>query len=147
MTSKLKISEVSTAFSNLCDEKLEPIQISENVEDAWKSFRDALYESSSQVLGFVSHKHQDWFDENDNEIRSELDQMYKLHREWICDRNFVNKKHQYKASKSSVQTKLRKMKQDWWQNKAVALQLAADKHDMKSFFQNLNGVFPPDILY
>lgn len=142
-TSKLKINGTPTSLSNNCDEKLQSVEISDNIETSWKSFRDALYESSSQVLGFARYKHQDWFDENDNEIKQKLAQMYKSHSEWMCDRNSFTKKKQYKATKSSVQVILRKMKQDWWQKKATALQESADKHDIKSFFQNLKGVFGP----
>lgn len=34
-----------------------------DIETARKQFRDVTYSASADVLGFVKHKHQDWFDE------------------------------------------------------------------------------------
>ncbi|CAI9727458.1 TX1 uncharacterized 149 kDa [Octopus vulgaris] len=42
-----------------------------------------------------------------------------------------------------AQSRLWKMKQNWWKLKAQALQDAADKCHFKSFYQNLKGVFGP----
>ena len=143
--SKLNLSCNREALSSVCDEKLASITTTDNVEESWKRLRDAVFESSSGVLGFSHRKHQDWFDENDETIQIELDQMYALHKLWMCEKSSSNKKERYKSAKNAVQAKLRSMKQDWWEKKAIALQEAADKHDMKSFYQNLKGVFGPKI--
>ena len=102
-----------------------------------------MYESSSCVLGFVRRKHQDWFDENDETICDELKHMHDTHRAWIADKNSNLKKSLYKQARSSTQKHLRSMKEEWWRRKAQELQEASDKHDMKSFYNNLKSIYGP----
>ena len=141
--SKLKSSETRSALSSACDEKLSSLVSTDNIEYSWEQFRDVLYESSTEILGFPKRRHQDWFDENDQVIQSSIQHMYNLHKDWMSDKNSVPKKRLYTTHKNSVQAQLRNLKQAWWDNKARALQAAADTHDMKSFYQNLKGVFGP----
>ena len=59
------------------------------------------------------------------------------------DKSSSQKKQLFLAAKKKAQTSLREMKQKWWTDKAKALQDAADRHDLKSFYENLNGVYGP----
>ena len=142
--SKLKADTTKKLLSNTMDEKLQAVTITENIEESWGRLRDVIYESSKEVLGFSQRKHQDWFDVNDAIIYKELQEMYSRHRDWMADKACNQKKIQYRSAKSSIQAKLRNMKQHWWEEKAKTLQESADKHDMKSFYQNLKGVFGPN---
>ena len=69
--------------------------------------------------------------------------MYKHHQIWIEDKCSKYKKAQYNKSKYIAQKLLRQMKENWWRNKAAELQEAADKKDMKTFYQNLNKIYGP----
>ena len=57
-----------------------------DIENLWKRFRDSILNVASEVLGFVERKHQDWFDNNDEEIESLLNAMH------LADRNFIGNK-------------------------------------------------------
>ncbi len=45
------------------------------------------------------------------------------------------KKNHYQQSKQLVQSRLRQMKNAWWERRSEDLQAAADAHDMKTFHQ------------
>jgi len=50
-----------------------------NVEEAWQDFKSRVLDASERTLGFVRRKQQDWFDDNDQEIQTLLDQMHRQH--------------------------------------------------------------------
>ena len=46
------------------------LQADDDLEAAWSSFRYAVYNTAKSVLGHPRKKHQDWFNENNQEILS-----------------------------------------------------------------------------
>jgi len=46
------------------------------------------------------------------------------------------KKSAYVQTRGAAQRRLRQMKKTWWSATAELLQLAADRHDMKAFYNN-----------
>ena len=53
---------------------------SEDPEGYWTVFQNAFHSSAFDTLGHKSRKHQDWFDENDEEIQDLVDDKYRLHK-------------------------------------------------------------------
>ena len=47
---------------------------SDDPEENWTVFRDTVHSLAMDSLGPVSRKHQDWFDENDEEIQGLLEE-------------------------------------------------------------------------
>ena len=64
-------------------------------------------------LGPVSHKHQDWFDENDKEIQELLEENTKKHKAYLSDTSSVSSKTAYSNICKTVQTRLRDMQVSW----------------------------------
>ena len=125
------------------NDKLASCDTSGDIESSWKSLRDCIYETSSEVLGFVKRKHKDWFDENDQEIQHMLQAMHTAHKAWISDKNSSAKKQLYLTAKRESQRRLRKMKETWWRQRAEELQVAADTHNAKAFYEGLRAVYGP----
>ena len=114
-------------------ERLRPLEeshASSSAEETWNSIKDTTYKAATEVLGYTTHKHKDWFDEQDLAARALLDAMYSTHLEWINDKSNAAKKLAYTRAKQSAQVKLREMKERWWVAKAKELQSAADRHDV-----------------
>ena len=44
----------------------------------WEATRDAIYKASLETLGTTKRHHQDWFDENDNHVKSLLENKRTL---------------------------------------------------------------------
>lgn len=124
------------------DERLETISISSDIESSWKNVKDVLYKSSAEQLGFLKNKNQDRFNENSTEASKLIDEMHTHYNNYKNDKTSTEKIC-YRKSRRKVQCRLREMKNKWWQDKALQLQLAADQHNMKAFYDNLKGVFGP----
>ena len=76
--SKLKQESKRQAFVNDLCSRLDALEhSSEDVEESWTVFRDTVHSSVMDSLGPVSHKHQDWFDENDKEIQGLLEEKHQ----------------------------------------------------------------------
>ena len=54
-------------------------QAGDDPEAAWSSFRDAVYNTAKSVLDHPRKKHQDWFDENNQEILGLLAEKRAAH--------------------------------------------------------------------
>jgi len=72
-----------------------------------------------------------------------LDLMHRTHLAWINDKRSSTKKAAYAHVRSRAQTRLRDMKDQWWKAKSVELQAAADRLDLKAFYQALKTVYGP----
>ena len=120
-----------------------PIHQRNSVETYWESFKDSVYNTSAEVLGFTRRSHQDWFDENDKEIQPLLDSLHSAHKQWMNFKTSSSLKESYLRIKREVQKKLRAMKNAWWENISVQLQAAADLKDSKSFHRILKTVYGP----
>ena len=55
--------------------------------------------------------------------------MHQKHLIWIQDKNSASKKQLHQKTRQRVQTKLRLMKNKWWDDLAKELQDAADRKD------------------
>ena len=114
-----------------------------DIEEDWRTLRDVIHNTATNVVGFVKRKHQDWFDENDTEIGLLLDSLHQAHKTWLQEKNSSRKKGIYTKLKADVQKRLRCMKDKWWLEKAVELQEASDRKDMKRFYDGLKAVYGP----
>ena len=76
--SKLKQDSKRQAFVNDLCNRLDALEYSsEDVDESLTVFRDTIHSSAMDSLGPVSHKHQDWFDENDKEIQGLLEEKHQ----------------------------------------------------------------------
>lgn len=114
-----------------------------NVNHAWTELRDTVYKTSLDTLGKASRRHQDWFDENDTEVRQLLSAKQQLHCLTLlpsCSPAIIAN---YKECCHNVQTKLRDMRDRWWVSKASEIQGYADRHETKEFYSALKTVYGP----
>ena len=82
----------------------------------------------------MKRKHQDWFDENKEDIKKLIDKLHRANKDQLDDKT---RSKEYQQARQLLQQKLREMKNDWWEMKAEELQAAADNHDMKTFHDSL----------
>ena len=142
---RLKSPEITKKFVKEINTKLEKCTISEDTESSWKAFKETLYETSCEVLGFPKRKHQDWFDENDPETVKLIKSMHHAHMQLMQNKCCRKLKDNYMSNKRAVQNQLRQMKEEWWRRKAEELQNAADTHNTKAFYQGLKAVYGPSL--
>jgi len=135
---KLKDEDICAEFQGELDQAL-----ASDDTDHWHSFKPAVYDAAAKVIGFRRKRHKDWFDDQDIEACRLLDSMHVTHLAWINDKNDSSKKSAYVTARGAAQRKLRQMKDQWWADKALQLQSAADRGDTKSFYDGLKAVYGP----
>lgn len=140
---KLDVAKLKdTATRHSLQQRLDEALASDD-SDEWPQFKQAVHDTVVEVIGYRRTRHQDWFDDQDVEAHRLLDEMHDAHLVWINDKSNTTKKVTYNTARSVAQRKLRQMKEEWWARKANELQEAADRNDMKAFYQGLKAVYGP----
>ena len=65
----------------------EDIETAPDADTEWARLRDTLYGATHEILCVTQRKQRDWFDENDTEAMTILDNMNISHIAWINDKN------------------------------------------------------------
>ena len=116
-------------------------------ETPWSDFKKKVYGTAKDVLGVRVRKHQDWFDENDVEIQQLIKQKNQLYQKTLLPNLAASMKMKvttdFKKAKADVQKRLRTIQEEWWEEKAQALQRARDARDSKTMYQLLRDVYGP----
>ena len=106
--------------------------------------RDKIHDTAYQLLGPTTRKNQDWFEENDEEIKEMLAEKNRLHKIYqleLLDQSSAAKKTAFANIRRTVQTTLRKMQDAWLAAKADEIQKYADTHHLKRFYDALKAVY------
>ena len=140
---KLSSPQLKENFAEQMEKAMDSCDVTDDIETSWKSLRDTIYDTSANLLGFVKRKHQDWFDENDQETSALIQSMHQSHLKYMNNKRSKRLKKQYFSTKASVQKRLRKLKDSWWKTKAEELQKAADSNNTKRFYSLLKKVYGP----
>ena len=140
---KLDVNKLNSPWvqHSLCDalaENLQSLPQANSNPDA-----ECAAQRQESDLGHPQRKHQDWFDDNDVEILDLLVRKRAAHTAWLSDRASTPKYGTFKKLRSEVQTKIKQMKDAWWEAKAEELQSYADQHATKLFFSGLKSVYGP----
>jgi len=114
-----------------------------DVTQQWEQFKTLLKETAQSLLGPKRRVHQDWFDENDEAITKLLAEKQKAFTAWQNDLSSISKKDQFKHLQSQAQAALRRMQNEWWEQKAREVQLYADTKNSKKFFSTIKAVYGP----
>ena len=99
----------------------------------------------SSAAGRIKHnqerKHQEWFDPNDQDLQTLINRRNQALQRMLQTRS--TRSAVYKDACRLLQKSTLALKSDWWERKAVELQRAADRNDMKGFYSGLNEVWGP----
>uniref|UniRef100_A0A0L8FKC3 Endonuclease/exonuclease/phosphatase domain-containing protein n=1 Tax=Octopus bimaculoides TaxID=37653 RepID=A0A0L8FKC3_OCTBM len=92
--------------------------------------------SKANILGFAVKEHQDWFDDNDEEISLILEEKQKAFKmlqnvDISANRTVVT---YFKAVKATVQRKLKMMQENWWSERCDEIQEASNANNSKLFY-------------
>ena len=138
---KLKQDGKKQAFNNDICSRLDAVEhSSEDPDENWTVFRDTVLSSAMYSLGPVCRKHQDWFDDNDEEIQGLLEEKHQKHKPYLCDTSSLSRKTAYSNICKAIQTRLRDMQNSWLSKSNDKIQSFADRQDIKKFFNALQKV-------
>ena len=109
----------------------------------WTAFQSVVYSSAATTLRHPSRKHQDWFDENYEEIGSVLEEKHHSQKAHQDDTSYVSKKAAYSNICKTAQNRLRDTQYSWLIKKADEFLSFADRKDMKKFHDALKTAYGP----
>ena len=111
---------VHQSFADTLDERLEPTTLdTHDVDAAWDTLREAVYNTATECLGLCTRKHKDWFDENCSEIKQLLEEKNHTYKAHVNDPKSRAKSDALRSIRSTIQQKLRQM-QDSWQREPTS---------------------------
>ena len=139
---QLKKHSVCEELADSLDVNSKHIEITENIEETWSRFRDTVYAAANETLGLNKRKHQDWFDENNEEITKLLEEKNRLFRAYLSNKS-TSSKAALDNIRSTVQRKLREMQNTWLSQKADEIQSYADRNDTKRFYDAVKALYGP----
>ena len=144
---RLNVSKLKLCSEQLIqdlDAKLSTMPNDRNsIDDRWAAFRDAVYTTSLEHLGQAKRNHQDWFDENEEEIQALLAEKRNLLRAFQNDPTSLAKKTAFTNTRQKVQKKLRELQDAWFSKKAEEIQGYADSNNIKLFYDSLKTLYGP----
>ena len=114
-----------------------------NIEQGWTDFNTTVHSCASSTVGFPVRKHQDWFNDNDDEIKELIRDKNSLIQAHCSDPSSTAKADALRACKGELQKKLRTMKNDWFEERVRETQKYADTNNTRKFFESLRAVFGP----
>ena len=130
-------------FQDALDANIQNATLNDDCTEKWDQFKNVVNETAKSVLGPKQRVHQDWFDDNDEQITQLLQEKNSAFITSQNDNSSQAKKDRYKHLKKQAQRKLREMKDAWWDRKAEEVQMYADTHNSKKFFSALKAVYGP----
>lgn len=110
-----------------------------SIDSAWDTIVNNLSQAATDSLTLPAKKHQDWFDDNDLEIKSLLDD----HRRLLQNPSVTSS--QRTSIQRALKQKIRSLKDTWWLERAHELQRWADTNQTGKFYQSLQTVFGPRV--
>ena len=112
-------------------------------EEQWRQMKIILQETTAEIVGLSTRKHQNWFDEADKEIQELLEKKCSCHNRLLAKPDGQAARAAYKTACSTLQAKLRTMQNDWWTGFAERIQCYADMGDLRTFYGTLTAVYGP----
>ena len=110
---KLCDPRVKNNLQVMLEERLRCVTAAEP-EEQCKQMKTILQETTAEVVGLSTKKHQDWFDEADKEIQELLETKRSCHYRLLAKPDDQAAKAAYKTACSALQAKLRTMQNNWW---------------------------------
>lgn len=142
---RLEKVEVRNEFRRSLADKLREIEPGLSSEDSmdqkWASISSSLYEAAAQTIGYSGKKHQDWFNDNSDTIKTLLDNMHKAHRATLNNPSSGSIRQQWQVSGREIQKTMRTMQNEWWTRKAQEIQMYADKKDVHNFYNSVKNIY------
>ncbi|KAK2165112.1 hypothetical protein NP493_1382g00007 [Ridgeia piscesae] len=102
--------------------------------EEWAALQQVVHNTAKTYLDQPERKHQEWFDPNDQELQTLMSRRNQVHQRVLQTRSTRSTTAAYNDACRLLQKRTRALKSDWWERKAVELQRAVDRNNMKGFY-------------
>ena len=108
----------------------------------WNRLKVAATEAAKKTVRFKKNKREDWFDSNNVEIQDLLNRKHAAYAKLQQCPWSPKLKNNFQELKRKAQRELRRLRDQWWKDRANHLQHLADRND-KRFYGELKKVIGP----
>ena len=98
-------------------------------------------DAAVDTLGYSTRKHQDWFDSNDAEIQTLLNERNATFAAKLRNPNSVELQRRWSLQRSQLQKRQHEMENTWWLSKATEIQNYANM--AHQFYEAIKAVYGP----
>jgi len=134
---------ISSNLAQVSDCSPLPFQSSSDATKQWDTLSKAVLDAAVDTLGYSTRKHQDWFDSNDAEIQTLLNEGNAAFAAKFRNPNSVELQRRWALERSQLQKRLREMENTWWLSKATEIQNYADANMANQFYEAIKAVYGP----
>lgn len=144
-TAKLRSIKEREILAKDMNDALDRFEIEEghSIDQEWTALQQVVYNTAKESLGKPGRKHQDWFDPGDQKLQQLIRKRDQANQKVLQSRSTRSTVAAYKDACRQLQQHTRSLKTAWWDSKAQELQTAADRNDMKAFYNGLKEVWGP----
>ena len=106
--SKLADSEMQKVLMAHMETNMMNLSYNDTINNEWETLCEKVYKTSVDTLGHTTRKHQDWFDENDVEIVSLLEERRRTHDAFLSQpktENCATRKQNLNRKKATSNSK------------------------------------------
>ncbi|ROT66459.1 hypothetical protein C7M84_015518 [Penaeus vannamei] len=136
MATKLE-SMVCDGINQLQDSNMEDLSVSIRLGQ----ISSVMYIAAKEVLGHPKRQHADWFDQNDMDLMTLIDEVRACRQQSLTGMITSRSIERLRNARSKLQHAARQMKNDWWDRKAEELQEYAEAHMSRAFYNGLKAVY------
>ena len=113
----------------------------DNMSEEWNSFAQKLLDIAASTLGLERRNHRDWFKENEDEIKDLLDRKNRAHTASLRNPNSAVLRQNFAHLRSTAQSRLHQLKDEWCRNLAREIQGYADTNNTQKFYEATKKVY------
>jgi len=100
-------------------------------------------DAAVDTLGHSNRKHQDWFNSNDAEIQTLLNERNTTFVAKLRKPNSVELQRRWALQRLQLQKRLHEMENTWWLSKATEIQNYPDANMAHQFYEAVKAVYGP----
>ena len=142
-TEAMQDSSCRERFQECLQQELQRRQPTLSVQDDWNQLKEAIVTTCKETIGLKKKEHQDWFDETDETIKDLIDKKRQAFVTLQNDQQSIAKRRNYQECRAAVQRVTRRLKNQWWRDKAREIQQLEDASDTRGFFNATKAIFGP----
>jgi len=108
---------ISSILAQVSDCSPLPFQSSSDATKQWDTLSKAVMDAAVDTLGYSTRQHQDWFDSNDAEIQTLLNERNATFVGKLRSPNSVELQRRWALQRSQLQKRLHETENTWWLSK------------------------------